>query len=299
MDWYPSPEEDVLLRTAAKFATGMAPAVAGSRWFRNPEREDIQQELEERQGWPTGPSYELNSTGDKAARRTGRALLVGIPMVANIIANLGGASGTPLGEVPMRGKPQDPANEVEDFPVMWAAPGALARSVPWQLDPSRRPKELATDLVLTDRRLVFLGTRWGTLDKADVLGEFPREAIAGARQMKFSEISADVRITFRDDSWVRLFTGTPDSMRLDQVLSGTVRLLTERTLSAGQRARVAQFMGELPKTAHPPTFTVLRSGIVLVESRVAVRAGSGVFETHSLLMDDEGRPAQAAAADDL
>ncbi|MEV2253133.1 hypothetical protein AB0I94_21560 [Streptomyces sp. NPDC050147] len=295
MDWYPSPDEDVLLRTAAKFATGMAPAVAGSRWFRDPERRDIQQEL---RGWPPGPSYELNSTGVKAARRTGRALLVGIPMVANIIANLGGASGTPLGEVPVRGKPQEPENEVHDFPVMWAAPGTLARTVPWQLDPARRPEDYATDLVLTDRRLLFVGTRWGTLDKAEELGEFPRESIAEARQMKFSEINADVRITFTDGSWVRLFTGTPDSAeRLGQVLSGTARVLTQSALSEGQRARVDQFMAELPKKAHPPTFTVLRSGIVLVESRVPVRAGSGIFETHSILMDDAGRPAEPGPDD--
>lgn len=299
MDWYPSPNEDVLLRTAAKFATGMAPAVAGSRWFRGSEREDIQQELQA-QGWPAGPSFELNSAGDKAARRTGRALLVGIPMVANIIANLGGASGTPLGEVPVRGKPQEAQNEVDDFPVMWAAPGTLARTVPWQLDPARRPEDQATDLVLTDRRLLFLGTRRGTLDKAEELGEFPRESIAHAQQMKFSEINADVRITFVDGSWVRLFTGTPDSAeRLDQVLSGKVRLLTESALSDGQRTRVAQFMAELPRTAHPPTYSVLRSGIVLVESRVSVRAGSGVFETHSILMDDAGRPAEPGPDDDL
>ncbi|MGB8944121.1 MAG: hypothetical protein WCD21_28400 [Streptomyces sp.] len=295
MDWYPSPEEDVLLRTAAKFATGMAPAVAGSRWFRDPERKDIQEELH---GWPPGPAYELRSAGDKAARRTGRALLVGIPMVANIIANFGGAAGTPLGEVPVRGRPQEPENEVQDFPVMWAAPGTLARTVPWQLDPARRPEGYATDLVLTDRRLLFLGTRWGTLEKAEELAEFPRDSIAEARQMKFSEINADIRLTFTDGSWVRLFTGTPDSAeRLDQVLSGKVKLLPESALSEGQRERVARFMAGLPKTAHPPTCTVLRSGIVLVESRVSVRAGSGIFETHSILMDDAGSPAEPLPGD--
>lgn len=296
MDWYPAPDENLLLRTAAKFATGIAPAVAGSRWFRDPERNDIQGELA---GWPPGPTYELRSAGDKAARRTGRAFLVGIPLVANLIANLGGAAGTPLGDVAVRGKPDEPENEIQDFPVMWAAPGTRARTVPWQLDPARRPDGYATDLVLTDQRLLFLGTRWGTVEKAEVLGEFPREDIAGVRRMKFSEINADVRITFRDGSWVRLFAGTPDSAeRLEQVLSGTVRVLPESGLSAGQRDRVARFMAGLPKAAHPPTYSVLRSGAVLVESRVPVTAGSGLFETHSILMDTEGGPA-AAGPDDF
>lgn len=89
---------------------------------------------------------------------------------------------------------------------MWAAPGTLARTVPWQLDPSRRPDSYATDAVLTDRRLVFLGTQQGTLSKADELWDVPREDIAEARQMKYSEIGGDVRITFRDGSWIRLFT---------------------------------------------------------------------------------------------
>ncbi|MFD4477485.1 hypothetical protein ACFWPU_15420 [Streptomyces sp. NPDC058471] len=298
MDWYPSPDENVLLRTAAKFASGMASPVDGLRWFRDPERGDIQEELMANEGWPPAPAYELRTTGDRAARGALHTLFVGIPFIANLIANLGGASGAPFGDVPVRGRVEDPPNEVKDFPVMWAAPGALARTAPWQLDPARRPKGYATDLVLTDHRLLFLGTRWGTLDKAEVLGEFPRESIAEARQMKFSEINADVRITFTDGSWVRLFTGTRDSAeRLDQVLSGAVVLLPESELSDGQRTRVARFMGELPRTAHPPTYTVLRSGIVLVESRVSVRAGSGVFETHSILMDDTGRPAEPSPGD--
>ncbi|MFD5158391.1 hypothetical protein ACFWMJ_10010 [Streptomyces hawaiiensis] len=40
------------------------------------------------------------------------------------------------------GKPEERDNEIDDFPVMWAAPGTLARTAPWQLDPDRRPKGL-------------------------------------------------------------------------------------------------------------------------------------------------------------
>ncbi|QES42018.1 hypothetical protein DEJ49_14390 [Streptomyces venezuelae] len=295
MDWYPNSDEQLLLRTSVRFATGLAPAVSGSRWFRDLERRDVQDELP---GWPPGPTYQLRSAGDKAARRTGRALLVGIPLVANLIANLGGAAGTPLGDVPGRGKPDEPENEVHDFPVMWAAPGSLARTVPWQLDPGRRPEDCVTDLVLTDRRLLFLATRKGSLEKAETLGEFARDTIAEVRRMKFSEINADVRVTFTDGSWVRLSVGNPDNAeRLEQVLGGTVRMLAESELSEGQLDRVARFKADLPKTAHPPTYSRLRSGVTLVESRIPVKAGSGLFETHSILMDDSGQPAEPAPGD--
>lgn len=295
MDWYPDADENLLLRTAARFATGLNPAVAGSRWFRDPERHDIQTELP---GWPPGPAYTLNTTGDRAAQRTGRALVVGIPLIANLIANLGGAAGTPFGDVPVRGKPEDRANEVDDFPVLWAAPHALARKAPWQLDPARRPKGYTTDLALTTRRLLFLGTRTGTLDKADVLAEFPRESIAGARQMTYSEIEADVRLTFTDDSWIRLFAGNPDSAkRLTQLLSGTAQAIPETALTPGQRHRVARFLADLPPNAQPPTFTKLRSGVVMVESRVPLKAGKDLHETHAILMGANGEAAKAQPGD--
>ncbi|MGW0628169.1 hypothetical protein [Streptomyces sp. NPDC002758] len=295
MDWYPDADEDLLLRTAARFATGMSPAVARSRWFRDPDRRDIQDDLP---GWPAGPVYTLNTTGDRAARRTGRAFVVGIPLIANLIANLGGAAGTPFGDVPVRGNPEDRENEVDDFPVLWAAPGTLARTVPWQLDPARRPEDYTTDLALTTRRLLFLGTRAGTLDKADVLAEFPRESIAGARQMTYSELEADVRLTFTDDSWVRLFTGNPDSAkRLSQILSGTVHQIPETQLSPGQRHRVTRFLADLPANAQPPTFTKLRSGVVMVESRVPLKAGKDLHETHAILMGANGEAAKAQPGD--
>ncbi|MDN0193584.1 hypothetical protein [Streptomyces sp. S.PNR 29] len=295
MDWYPSADEDLLLRTSARFASGLSVAVAGSRWFRDPERRDIQGELP---GWPPGPAYTLHSTGDRAARRTGRALQFGIPFIANLIANIGGAAGSPFGGVPVTGKPEEPENEIEDFPVLWAAPGTLARTVPWQLDPARRPKGYTTDLVLTDRRLLFLGTRTGTLDKADVLAEFPRESIAGARQMTYSEVEADVRLTFADGSWIRLFTGNPDNAkRLEQILSGTVQAIPESALSAGQRKRVSRFVGDLPAGAQPPTFTRLPSGIVLVEARVPSKAGKDLHDTHSILMGPQGERAKAQPGD--
>ena len=115
MDWYPSADEDLLLRTSARFAGGLAAPVAGCRWFRDPQRGDIQGELP---GWPPGPVHTPRGTGDRTARRTGRALAFGIPLIANLVANLGGAAGSPFGSVPTTGKPEERENEVDDFPVM-------------------------------------------------------------------------------------------------------------------------------------------------------------------------------------
>ncbi|MFI6565419.1 hypothetical protein [Streptomyces sp. NPDC050534] len=295
MDWYPGADEDLLLRTAARFATGLSPAVAGSRWFRDSERDDIQGELP---GWPEGPSYSLHTTGDRIAQRTGRAFLIGIPLIANIIANIGGASGSPFGDVSVRGKPEEPENEVQDFPVMWAAPGTLARTVPWQLDPARRPKGYTTDLVLTSRRLLFLGTRAGTLDKADVLAEFPRESVAGARRMPYSEVEADVRLTFADRSWIRLFTGNPDGAeRLCHLLAGQVRTVPQSELTSGQRERLTRFLAELPADAQSPVLTRLPSGIVMVEVPVPSKAAKDVHETHSILMGSSGEAVKAQPGD--
>jgi hypothetical protein len=295
MDWYPDADEDLFLRTSARFATGMSPAVAGSRWFRNPDRHDIQGELS---GWPPGPEYTLNTTGNRAARRTGRFFVVAIPLIANLIANFGGASGSPFGDVPVRGNPEERDNEVDDFPVMWAAPHTLARTAPWQLDPARRPKGYFTDLVLTSRRLLFLGNQAATLAKADVLAEYPRDAIAGARQMTYSEVEADIRLTFTDGSWIRLFTGNPDSAkRVAQILSGTVEAVPESELSPGQRKRVAKFLAELPPQTPPPSFTRLPSGIVMVEARVPSKAGRDVHDTHTILMGREGESAKPQPGD--
>ncbi|MEV6792774.1 hypothetical protein AB0M87_12370 [Streptomyces sp. NPDC051320] len=289
MDWQPSPDEDLLIRASAKFATGLAPAVAGCRWFRDTGRHDIQGDLP---NWPPGPAFTLRSTSDRAARRTGRALLVGIPLIANIVASIGGALGSPLGDVTLQGDPEEPENEVEDFPVMWAAPGTLARTVPWQLDPSRRPEDYLTDMVLTTRRLVFLSTRTATPDKAEELWGVPRNAIAGAEQMKFSEIGGDIRITFADGSWIRLFTGSPESSeRLSQLLTGSIQGLIAADLTDGQRERVQRFQRDVPENAEAPTFTRLKSGIVQVECRAPAKAAAGFFETHGILMDASGAPA--------
>ncbi|MFW6692267.1 hypothetical protein [Streptomyces sp. MAR4 CNX-425] len=298
MDWYPDRDETLQCRARTDFAAGVAPRVAGARWFRDTRRRDIQGELAEEAGWPEGPEFSLRPAGERAARRTGRVLGIGIPAVLNVVSNALGGAGSPFGSPSARGRPDDPENEVDDFPVMFADPGTVARGAPWQLDPARRPEAYRTHLALTDRRLVFLGTTEATVGPADVLWEVPRDAVAELRRMPYSELEADVRLTFADSSWLRLTTRNPDdAARLIRFLQGAVGSLAKSDLTEGQRIRVDRFVRELPKDAEPPEFTVLPSGIVQVSCRVPARGAAGVHETHALLMDAAGAPAQPRPGD--
>lgn len=147
--WHPAPGETLLARIPVSFATGAATPVSGMRWFRDDERRDVQAELA---GWPEGPVYFARSTASRLARN---GLKVGL--TAALITVVGALGGTGVGDVSTLGRSGDPADEVEDFPVLWAAPGTLARALPWQLDPARRPDTDRTHAIITDRRLVVVG----------------------------------------------------------------------------------------------------------------------------------------------
>lgn len=281
MDWLTDPEEDVLTHSAATFATGTAPAVSGHRWFRDVERNDIQGELVSA-GWPSGPTYAPRTAGNKASRRVGSALTSALALVTSLVLN---ENNVGSGD----GKPEDPENEADDFPVMWAAPGTVARTLPWQLDPARRPKGCTTDLVITNRRLLFVGSELGLLEHADVLCELPLDALADVRHMKFSRLEADVRLTFADRSWVRLFTGARNSAeRLEQMHDGTVRMLSANALTPGQQQEAARFCAAMPKRPYPPTYAMLPSGTVLMEVRSPSKFAAGCFDTAVNLMDETG-----------
>ncbi|MFF5494623.1 hypothetical protein [Streptomyces aquilus] len=295
MGWHPAADEELLFRITVKFATGVAPAVAGSRWFRDPQRNDIQHELE---GWPAGPVFTPHTTGDQAARRTGRGLLGAVQVVSNLVANIGGAVGSPFGSAAGDEKPDDPENEVEDFPVLWAAPGTFARTVPWQLDPGRRPDGYTTDLALTTRRLLFLGARGDSSGEDEVLAEFPRDAVAGAEQKKFSKVRADVRVSFSDQSWIRLFTGNANcAERMAGALTGNQQLVPASALTVAQRDRVSRFMRRHADATQPPVFVRLPSGIIHAEAYVPSKAGKDLVNAVGILMDDEGEPAEPKPGD--
>jgi len=293
MDWFPDADESTLLRTPILFATGYALPVAGSRWFRDTERHDIQSELS---GWPEGPVFTLKSRTTQNVDRVGGGILSGVFTAVRVAveAVVGGNSVT-AGGSPSRSAPEDPANESEDFPVMWAAPGTRARTLPWQLDPGRRPDRYRVDAVVTERRLVLLGIGSDMTASAEVLWEAPRDAVAGAEQLAFSEGGHDVRIRFSDASWVRLATG--DARKFAGLLADQRRLLPDSDLTPGQRERVARFVADLPANAQPPRCFRLPSGVILVEAQVPAKVGKGLFETHSILMGETGEPARPQPGD--
>ncbi|MGW1619861.1 hypothetical protein [Streptomyces sp. NPDC002172] len=200
--WQPPDGEELVARAPVSFATGAADRVKGRRWFRDPERHDIQGELP---GWPTGPAYRLRSRIGFVVRAVlGVAFLLGVLAVAVIFdGNVPSGSG-PNGSGSL-GRSEDPENEETDFPVLWAAPGTIARTLPWELDPARRPDTDVTHLVLTDRRLLVLG---GLQDPREpweeVLWETDLSTVATVERRPFSVGGRDFRITFTDGSWCRL-----------------------------------------------------------------------------------------------
>jgi hypothetical protein len=229
MDWHPNDNERLLYCAAVHFATGMAPNVSGCRWFRDADRNDIQDELP---NWPAGPTFTPNSATNRAAQRIGRAFLVGVPLIIDIAANALGSPGSIFGS----------------DPVMWAAPGTVARTVPWQLDPARRTKGYTTDIVFTDRRLLFVGTPPGEREESKILWSISRNVVAKAKKMSYSEVSNDLRITFTDQSWIRLFTGSSGIAELfSHLVNGKVKGLCEDDLTQSQRSRVDRYMAHLPK----------------------------------------------------
>ncbi|MEV7884244.1 hypothetical protein ACWD3I_37425 [Streptomyces sp. NPDC002817] len=197
--WQPAPGEHELARVPVSFATGAVGRVVGRRWFRDAERRDIQAELP---GWPAGPTYRLRS-------RVGIALGTTLKVVSALAlialaAVLGGTGVGPSASEPL-GKPDEPENETQDFPVLWAAPDTVARSLPWQLDPARRPDTDVTHAVLTDRRLLVLGALDDPRDPwEEVLWETELSDIATVERRRFSTAQRDFRIVFTDGSWCRL-----------------------------------------------------------------------------------------------
>ncbi|MFJ2233000.1 hypothetical protein [Streptomyces sp. NPDC087859] len=210
--WQPAPGEHELARAPVSFATGAADRVAGRRWFRDAERQDIQGELP---GWPAGPTYRLRSRVIIALGATAQVVFA-LALIA-LAAVLGGTGVGPSASEPL-GEPEEPENETRDFPVLWAAPGALARTLPWQLDPARRPDTDVTHAVLTDRRLLVLGALDDPREPwEEVLWETELSGIASVERRRFSTARRDFRIEFTDGSWCRLTS--PDAERLLNRLS--------------------------------------------------------------------------------
>jgi hypothetical protein len=286
MDWYPESGETPLFRGVAKFASGRAPKVAGKRWFRDDQGRDISAEIP---GWPPAPSYEAK---DGKAAKTGRGLGILGKATAVVVAGTvellspGGGS-----HVTIKGsdgaQPSDPALEVEDFPVLVAAPGSTAGTAPFLLDPDRRPDvHYRTDLQLTDQRLVVLGSA-SVQRPAEVLWSLPLSQVAGARQHAFATHGADVTVAFTDGSWIRLDLGsTGSAAKVVAILSGQTEPVA---LNPAQQAAVDSWSSALPQ---PVEFVVTAvdaaAGIVLVEAKAQVR--KALVSAGSITLDAEGKP---------
>jgi hypothetical protein len=278
VDWHPEPGETELGRYPVSFATGTAASVEGRRSFRDRRRNDIEAELP---GWPEGPTFSVRGLPGKVGvhARTGVSGVFGV--VGGILSDLLG--GSTINPEPGRGKLEEPENEVDDFPVMWADADDTARTLPWQLDPSRRPAGHTTEIVLTSQRLLVLGS-------GSVLWETPRENISDAEVRQFSIGRSDFRIRFRDDSWVRLTTDVSDhTIELVGLLTGTHRRVSAIELTAGQRDRVADFTTSLRTGTPPPVLTRLPSGLVRVQATFPGSKPGVVSESRGFVMDETGR----------
>ncbi|MFG2793510.1 hypothetical protein [Streptomyces sp. NPDC048419] len=202
-------------RFRVEFASGTAASVARRRSFRDHERNDIEADLT---GWPAGQPFAVRGFFGKLGRHT-QTVVGGLLMLPlYVIAGLFNSPASP----DRRGKLEERENEVDDFPVMCAATGETARTLPWQLDPSRRSWRTVTELELADSDGVVRITsyedtargnrfvEWGGGGKVPgseaVLWELPRQEIAGAEVKPFSMNESDARIRFRDGSWARLTT---------------------------------------------------------------------------------------------
>ncbi|MEW2567059.1 hypothetical protein [Streptomyces sp. NPDC047070] len=239
--WLPDSNETLLARAPVTFATGEAMRVSGMRWFRDTQRRDLQSDLA---GWPAGPEYAARSAADTAARNTvkGAAIAAGVAILSFLSAHGGNIGGTP-GTGHGTDTSNDHADEIDDFPVMWAAPGTVARTLPWQLDPGRSSeKRYRTHAVVTDRRLVIVGFPYvkGNDRRIDdeLLWETPRSAIRSVELRDF-KLGHDAKITFTDGSWCRL--GSVSREKLTRHLTEPLDFIPLETLTSTQRHTAEAF----------------------------------------------------------
>ncbi|MGW6026452.1 hypothetical protein [Streptomyces sp. NPDC055099] len=193
-----------------------------------------------------------------------------------LIAVVGALGGTGVGDISTLGRSDDPADEVEDFPVLWAAPGTLARSLPWQLDPARRPATDRTHAIITDRRLLVVGL----LDDSeiiwdDVLFEVPRSAVDRVEARDFGSGAGDAKVVFTDGSWCRLSVrGRDEFVRYLDEAPDVVAL---ESLTTAQRVTVMTFAA-----AHSAAGTPLVTRRPDGDFIVTIRSSDDVSPSHGL-----------------
>ncbi|MFF7723339.1 hypothetical protein ACFZDB_28840 [Streptomyces luteogriseus] len=262
--WWPGSGETFIARAPLTFATGAATRVKGMRWFRDPERNDIQNELD---GWPEGPSYTARSSGSTAGRNTvkGAAMAVGVAVMGLLSSQSGsvGPGRSDKGSDTSHDRP----DEVEDFPVMWAARGSTARTLPWQLDPSRSPQdEYRTHAIVTDQRLVIVGFPFRKGEEKHISDEFlwatPRSDIERVELRDF-KLGNDAKIAFTDGSWCRVSSIKRE--RLTRYLIEPVDFIPLTSLTQAQRNTAEMFAAAQAPDAQPPLVKQNSCGCFRVE----------------------------------
>ncbi|NEA79902.1 hypothetical protein G3I30_12465 [Actinospica acidiphila] len=291
--WQPDTGETLLTRTPIMFATGAAAPVGGMRWFRDTYRADIQNELE---GWPEGPTYTARSAGSSTARTLVKGAVVGIGLAIGAFLSMhgGNIAGTSTSNAGTN-VPDNPADEVHDFPVMWAAPGTIARTLPWQLDPGRSPDQrYRTHAVITDRRLVIVGFDYvkGAEDfiHDDFLWEIPRTSLQTVELRNFKR-GQDTKIVFSDGSWCRLSSPTSAGReRLTRYLIEPLDFIPLEQLTPAQRKTAETFAAAQAADAQTPFVKrnpcgCFRIEVVAPSTTVATFGHPGLNTT----MDSDGK----------
>ncbi|MGW2682606.1 hypothetical protein ACWC6I_05505 [Streptomyces sp. NPDC001414] len=257
--WQPQPDELLLTRCLVTLATGVSPKVAGMHWFRDTQGNDIQGDLP---GWPAGPVHTPRSEGSGQARSAGRTGLTALfaVVVGGLESLAGSGSAVKMPSSPVKTHPEDPANEVEDFPVMCAAPDTVARTLPWQLDRDRRKASYRTKAFVTDRRIILIGYPGGRTSETDILWECERDAVAEVERKTYSKDESDTVVRFTDGSWCRLHVHSGEWFRY---LAVPNTLISPADLTPGQRRAVDALVTESGFDT-PPVISRRPSGNVLV-----------------------------------
>ncbi|MFF4472951.1 hypothetical protein ACFYZ3_25705 [Streptomyces sp. NPDC001599] len=262
--WLPPQGETLLARAPVVFASGAAMRVRGKRWFRDTERNDIQGQLPD---WPEGPTYTERSAAKATALNTLKGTAIAAMTVAwGALSSQGGSVGGPSGKTGADIS-HDRADEVEDFPVVWAAPGTTARTLPWQLDPGRTsPDHYRTHAVVTDRRMVIVGFPYvkgdDTLIDDEPLWEVARSGIKSVELRDF-KVGNDVKILFTDDSWVRLSSVKRE--RLTRYLLEPLDFIPLDSLTTAQRETAERFASAQAPDAQAPLVKQNTCGCFRVE----------------------------------
>ncbi|MDX2548747.1 hypothetical protein ACOT81_25040 [Streptomyces sp. WI04-05B] len=288
--WQPEADETLIARAPVTFATGEATPVSEMRWFRDTQRNDIQNELVD---WPTGPAYTARSATDTAARNTAKGLVaaVGVAIRGFLSSHGGGIGNTPGLAGNGTDISHDHADEVDDFPVMWAAPGTIARTLPWQLDPARSSEKLyRTHAVITDRRLAIVGFPYVKGDDSliddELLWETPRSSIERVELRDF-KFGRDAKIFFVDGSWCRLTSNKRE--RLTRYLIEPLDFIPLKSLTPAQRNTAEAFAAAQAPDAELPLVKRNPCGCLRIE--VVALSTVDAFFGHSAIrtvMDESG-----------